>query len=238
MVGGLSHPHPGATQAIPTRGPSGRRRARVRLTAGQDAPVGGVWRAPAGTFWVLQLGATQIRGRLRATAHAVVIVDEPSPVTRSELGRLTAIFGAMVLAVVAFPGNRNRVADRLGCGVTLGPLGAAETAGDHADHDDGRDHAGMPAADTELDWVQVVDATPGCWSNRSCSSSASAGSSSRGSCGAGCSGRARRPQCLGQTIETGQRLWEVLPKQPVRRFYVCQAAPGSSLRRMAASIRR
>jgi hypothetical protein len=64
--------------------------------------VGGVWRATAGTFWLLLLGATQVRGQVRATAHAVVIVDTPLPVTRSELGRLTAIFGAMVLAVVGY----------------------------------------------------------------------------------------------------------------------------------------
>ena len=78
--------------------------------------VGGVWRATAGTFWVFLLGASQIRGRLRATAHAVVIVDEPSPVTRSELGRLTAIFGAMVLAVVVFQTGAIALLIALGAG--------------------------------------------------------------------------------------------------------------------------
>lgn len=68
---------------------------RIRL-------VGGVWRATAGTFWLLLLGAIQVRGRVRATGHAVLIVDEPSPVTRSELGLLTAIFGAMVLVVAGY----------------------------------------------------------------------------------------------------------------------------------------
>ena len=88
--------------------------------------VGGVWRATAGTFWALLLGASQVRGRLRATPHAVVIVDEPSPVTRSELGRLTAIFGAMVLAVVAFQATAIALLIALGAGsrwVRWGPLG-------------------------------------------------------------------------------------------------------------------
>ena len=62
--------------------------------------VGGVWRATAATFWLLLLGATRVRGWVCATAHAVLIVDEPSRVTRSELGRLTAIFVATVLALV------------------------------------------------------------------------------------------------------------------------------------------
>ena len=64
--------------------------------------VGGVWRATAGTFWLLLLGVTHVRGRVRATRHAVVIVDQPAPLTRSELGRFTAIFGAMVLAMVVY----------------------------------------------------------------------------------------------------------------------------------------
>lgn len=78
--------------------------------------VGGVWRATAGTFWLRLLGATQVRGRVRATSHAVVIVDEPSPVTRSELGRLTAIFGAMVLAVVVFQAGAIALLIALGAG--------------------------------------------------------------------------------------------------------------------------
>ena len=88
--------------------------------------VGGVWCATAGTFWVLLLGATQVRGRVRATTHAVVIVDEPSPVTRSELGRLIAIFGAMVLAVVAFQATAMALLIALGAGsrwVRWGPQG-------------------------------------------------------------------------------------------------------------------
>jgi len=88
--------------------------------------VGGVWRATAGTFWLLLLGATQVRGRVRATAHAVLIVDEPSPVTRSELGRLTAIFGAMVVAVVGFQAAVVVLLTVLGVGsrwVHWGPLG-------------------------------------------------------------------------------------------------------------------
>lgn len=66
--------------------------ARTRIV--DDA----AWRVTAGSFWLLLLAAAHARRRVRATRHAVVIVDAPAPVTRREAGLLVAILAATVLA--------------------------------------------------------------------------------------------------------------------------------------------
>lgn len=61
--------------------------------------VGAAWRVTAGSFWLLLLAAAHARCRVRATPHAVVIVETPAPLTGMEAGLLAAIMAAMVLAV-------------------------------------------------------------------------------------------------------------------------------------------
>ena len=43
--------------------------------------VGAPWRATAGSFWLLLLAAAHARRRVRATPHAVVIMDAPAVLT-------------------------------------------------------------------------------------------------------------------------------------------------------------
>lgn len=61
--------------------------------------VGAAWRVTAGSFWLLLLAAAHARRRVRATPHAVVIVDTPASLTAIEAGQLVAIVAALVLAV-------------------------------------------------------------------------------------------------------------------------------------------
>ena len=46
--------------------------ARMRI-------VGPAWRVTAGSFWLLLLAAAHARRRVRATRHAVVILETPHP---------------------------------------------------------------------------------------------------------------------------------------------------------------
>jgi hypothetical protein len=66
--------------------------------------VGAAWRATVGSFWLLLLAAARARGRVRATPHAVVIMDAPAVLTGREAGLLAAVVAAMLLAVGACEG--------------------------------------------------------------------------------------------------------------------------------------
>lgn len=66
--------------------------------------VGAAWRATAGSFWLLLLAAARARGRVRATRHAVVIMDAPAVLTGREAGLLAAVVAAMLLGVGACEG--------------------------------------------------------------------------------------------------------------------------------------
>lgn len=62
--------------------------------------VGRAWRGTAGSFWLLMLAGAHARRRVRATDHAVVIVDAPARLTRRESGRLLTVFGGLLVVVV------------------------------------------------------------------------------------------------------------------------------------------
>lgn len=83
--------------------------ARIRI-------VGAAWRVTAGSFWLLLLAFAQARRRVRATPHAVVIVDTPAPWTRTEVGLLAAIMAATVLAVGVYEGLLIVLITALGAG--------------------------------------------------------------------------------------------------------------------------
>lgn len=61
--------------------------------------VGAAWRVTAGSFWLLLLAAAHARRRVRATPHAVAILDTPAPLTGREASLLVTIMVALVLTV-------------------------------------------------------------------------------------------------------------------------------------------
>jgi hypothetical protein len=78
--------------------------------------VGAAWRATAGSFWLLLLAAAHARRRVRATPHAVVIMDAPAVLTGREAGLLAAVVAAMLMAVGACEGMLVALATAVGVG--------------------------------------------------------------------------------------------------------------------------